>query len=312
MALRRLGKTDLQLSEITLGTWGLASGAYGFVESHLFEATVRHAIEVGVTSIDLAPMWGEGEGERVVGRVCKATRDRVQYITRAGRALTEGKPSERFDRQSLIEACEGSLVRLGTDHIDLWMLHNPSEAVLRGEEWIEAANKLRAAGKIRAYGASVGTVEEARLALGRGAECICLIYNVFSSDDVHDLAADLEAAGAGLCARSPLAYGLLSGTWPAATRFSAGDHRSRRWSASELRTRLGQIDALSFLVAGDVPDLASAALRFTLSNHQVTSAIVGARTPAQIDHAARAVATASRLSDETLTKIGQVLAALGI
>ena len=146
MLTRSLGRSDLRLSEIALGTWGLAAGSYGKVIPARFEETVRSAMDEGVTTFDVAPLWGEAE--KKIGEWTKDT-DAV-IVTRGGARRVSGKLVQSFDTEALVADCEGSLERMGREHVDLWLLHDPGEEVLRQDEWREAVDRLETDGKIRA------------------------------------------------------------------------------------------------------------------------------------------------------------------
>ncbi len=154
-------------------------------------------------------------------------------------------------------------------------------------------------------------LDEARLAIGHGADAICLPVNLLASDDIEDLDADLAEANVGVLARSPLCHGLLSGRWTEYRRFADDDHRASRWTPQALAIRVRQVNQLRFLVHDDVPNLASAALRFVLSRPRVTTAILGARRPAQIAGVQAMAGEAPYIPEEDRVRIGQVLAASG-
>lgn len=305
---RKLGKTDIALSEVALGTWAL-SGACGRIDESLFKQTIEAALDAGVTTFDTAPIWGESE--RILGEALREKRDDAVIVTRAGAVLEDGEVRRRFDVASLRADCEASLERMETDRIDVWLLHEPPEDVLLGEEVYELAATLKKEEKIRAFGVTTRGLEEARLAIGHGADAICLPVNLLASDDIEDLDADLSEAGVGVLARSPLCHGLLSGRWTEYRRFADDDHRASRWTPQALAIRVRQVNQLRFLVHDDVPNLASAALRFVLSRPRVTSTIVGARRPAQIAGVQAMVGEPPYIPDEDRVRIGQVLAAAG-
>lgn len=309
MQTRSVGRTDLRLSEITLGTWGLAEQSYGPIAPERFDDVIRTTIDQGITSFDVAPLWGDGEAERRVGRaLAEAKLAEPVVITRAGARRVDRKLQRGFSAKELIADCEGSLTRLGREQIDLLLLHDPGDAVLRSDEWREAIDRLEEDGKIRAWGASVGDADEARIAITAGAQAICLTYNLLSSQDLDDLAPEIARAGCGVLARSPLAYGMLAGQWSEGRLFAPNDHRARRWKQPAFAERIRQVNALRFLVGPDHRDLATAALRFVLTNSAVTTAIVGARSPYQISAAVEAASGPPYLSDDDTMRLAKLRA----
>jgi aryl-alcohol dehydrogenase-like predicted oxidoreductase len=309
MQTRSLGRTDLRLSEITLGTWGLAAQSYGPVAEERFDETVRAALDQGVTTFDVAPTWGDGEAERRVGRlVAEASVDAV-IVTRAGARLVDGKLAQSFGVEDLIRDCEGSLRRLGREQIEVWLLHGPGDVTMREEAWREAVDRLEEDGKIRAWGVAVGDAEEARIACAAGAQAICITHNMLSPSDLEDVATDVAAAGCGVLARSPLMYGMLAGQWSTSRYFPETDHRARRWHKVAFTERVRQVDELRFLVGPDHKDLATAALRFVLTNSLVSSAVVGARTPSQVASAVEAASGPPYIGDEDMARYAKIRAA---
>jgi aryl-alcohol dehydrogenase-like predicted oxidoreductase len=304
MRTRSLGRSELRLSEIALGTWGLGAGSYGKVMPERFRETVAVAIEKGITTFDLAPTWGDAE--RVVGSMVKDAKVDATLITRGGARFTDGVLAHAFDKASLIADCERSLERLGVEQIHVWLLHNPDEEVLGQDDFKEAVDTLATDGKIGAWGASVGTADQARLAIAAGAEAICVPHNLFSTALLDDLASDIASAGCGVLARSPLMYGLLAGQWGTTRRFSPDDHRVRRWSRGALTSRVREIDSLRFLVGENHRDLATAALRFVLTHNAVTCALVGARTPYQVAAAVEAAEGPPYLSDDEMMRLAKL------
>jgi aryl-alcohol dehydrogenase-like predicted oxidoreductase len=289
MQERTLGRTDVRLTEIALGTWGLASGAYGEVTPSDFEVVVRQAWDHGVRTFDVAPLWGDGESERRVAAALGAEKmEEATIVGRAGQRHAKGTIVSSFEPQAILEDVEGSLERLGREHLDVLMLHDPPMEVLRGEPFRKAVDHLVATGKVRAWGVGVGGTDEARLALKLGASALGIVHHLLAPQQLQDLASSIKDFGCGILVRSPLSYGLLAGRWTKETTFPKGDHRSRRWSKEAFAQRIEHVESLRFLVRGDVPDLASAALRFVLASPFVTSAAVGARTGDQIASAAAA------------------------
>jgi aryl-alcohol dehydrogenase-like predicted oxidoreductase len=311
---RRLGRTDVRPTEVTLGTWGLSAGVYGQVDEARFEATVARALDEGITAFDMSPTWGEdGASERVVARVVAGRRDECTFITRAGVRLVGKRPLRDASRAAIERDVEDSLRRLRTDRIDVLLLNHPDEMVLRSGVLREAGEALVAAGKVRAYGASVSTSTHARLAIAGGAQAICLPYNLLWPDDVQDLGPDLAIAEVGLLARSPLLYGALADTWLPNQAFGFDDHRRRRFDTASLRLRVRAVTHLRFLWQGSGFSAAEAAIRWVLSTSLVTTTVVGARSPAQAASAARAASGEPPLiPEDDLLRVTQVLASLGL
>lgn len=306
MQSRTLGRTDLRLSEIALGTWGLAEQTYGKVTPERFDETIEKALEVGVTTFDLAPLWGDGEAERRIGRTLDERKADAIVVTRGGARRVDGALVQSFGTEDLVADCEGSLERLRREQIDLWLLHNPGERKLREEEWREAVERLEEEGKIRAWGVSVGDAEEARMAIAAGAQAICLTHNLLRAEELDDLAADVSTAGCGVLARSPLMYGMLAGHWSEDRLFAEDDHRGHRWSQVAFGERLRQVNTVRFLVGPRHADMATAALRFVLTHSQVTCAVVGARSPYQIASAAEAASGPPYLSDDDMRRLAKI------
>lgn len=312
METRSLGRTDLRMTEISLGTWGLAEQSYGRVTPERFDETVRKALDLGVNTFDLSPLWGDGEGERRIGRaLAGATLDTV-VVTRGGARRRHGSLVQSFGMTDLIADCEGSLSRLGRETIDLWLLHNPGDATLREDGWREAVQRLEEDGKIRAWGVSAGDAEEARLALRAGAQALCITHNLLHPGNLSDLREELAEQGCGVMARSPLMYGMLAGHWAPDRLFAKDDHRSHRWSHFAFGERIRQVNELRFLVGPRHPDLATAALRFVLADGHVTSATVGARSPYQIAAAVEAASGPPFMSDDELRRLEKVRDEVGI
>jgi len=238
---------------------------------------------------------------------------RAEALTERDRLRAEGTQLERTltekvrrETEELVADCEGSLERLGREQIDLWLLHNPGDEVLRRDGWREAVERLEEDGKIRAWGASVGDAEEARLAIDAGAQALCLTHNLLSPGTLDELRDDVAAAGCGVLARSPLMYGMLAGHWNADRRFSNRDHRAQRWNTTAFSERIRQVDELRFLVGDRHPDLATAALRFVLTHSAVTTAIVGARAPYQIAAAVEAADGPPYLADDEVIRLAKL------
>ena len=160
MRYTMLGKTELKVSQATIGTWAIGGAGWGDVNKKESMEAIETMIERGVNLIDTAPFYGLGESEKIVGEVIRDKRDDIVLLTKAGTGWNEkGVPFKRSDYKSILKDCEESLQRLKTDYIDLYLIHWPDE-VTPIEEIMDAMNKLKQDGKIRFIGASNFSKEE--------------------------------------------------------------------------------------------------------------------------------------------------------
>jgi len=304
--------TGLRVSELALGTWGLSGDAYGKVDRAEAERVVLRAADLGFSLFDTADSYGAGRMELLLGKTLAAYPG-ATIVSKVGTDRTTEPPRKRFGREHIASACDRSLKRLGRDTIDIYLLHNPSAQTLETGEAIAELADLRTKGKIRHWGVSVGDIDSARQAIRQGAEVIEIAYNLFHSQDLHRLGGEVVVNRVGVLARSTLAYGLLAGMWPTSKEFAQGDHRAERWTRVELGRRIEQLDAVRFLVKGDVLTMRAAALRFVLANQLVTSAVLGPRSVEQLDQLVReAGAGPLYLSDEDLAQLPRTLDRFGL
>jgi aryl-alcohol dehydrogenase-like predicted oxidoreductase len=267
---------------------------------------------MGMTLIDTADAYGAGRMERQIGRAVQ-DHDGVVIVSKVGTDRRTAPPRKRFEATYLRESVERSLRRLGRDRVEIYLLHGPPLEVIARGEATSALVVLKKRGKFGHWGIRTGDVAIGRAALRAGAEVIELAYNLVHPADLHRLAGEIIVAGAGVLARSTLAYGLLSGTWPRDREFEAGDHRAQRWTKPELERRVDQLAAIRFLLGRDVPTLTAAAVRFVLSNSLVSSAVLGPRSVAQLEEVVRDVGMGPvYLRDAELARLPRALEAVGI
>lgn len=309
MEARILGRTRIEVSALALGTWGLAEHAYGREGEGDLDATIEAAYEAGVRCFDAAPLWGDGAAEAALGRVLGARRASCTLVTRAGVAREDGLVVRRFDPAAIRESVEASLERLATTYLDVLLLHDPPDKLLFDGSVLKALAGMKSEKLIRGYGLSIASLEAARIAITLGAEILVVPHHMLAGDLVAELSDQIMHAGVGVLVRSPLFHGLLADR--NRLLYERDDHRSARFSGGRLAERQRHAAVLEGVVGEDVPCLGAAALRFALSNPVVGSAIVGARTPAQIREAAGWLEGGTRLSDEKLERIPQLLANLG-
>ncbi len=311
MQYRDLGKTGFQVSVISFGAWAIG-GNWGEVDDDTSLRALNRAIDLGVNFVDTADVYGDGRSERLIARLLKDRGEQIYVATKAGRRLDPHVP-EGYNKANLTAFVERSLRNLEVDALDLVQLHCPPRPAYDDPQVFAALDDLKREGKIRHYGVSVETTEEAVAAMRYpGVATIQIIFNMFRlkpADEVFPLA---RRNSVGILARVPLASGLLSGKMTADRRFDAGDHRvtnrhgeyfdrGETFSGVDFETGLRAAEELKALVPQGAT-LAQLALRWITMFDAVTCAIPGAKNALQAEDNARA-ADLSPLSDETMRAV---------
>lgn len=292
MNTRIFGKTGRVVGEVGLGCWQIG-GNWGDVSDDTALAILRTALEQGTTFFDTADVYGGGRSETLIGKFLKETkaRDRLFIATKLGRRGDPGWPAN-FTREIVRKHTEDSLRNLGVEAVDLTQLHCvPSEVLMRGDlfGWLE---ELKREGKIRAYGASVESMDEALWCCRQpGCASLQIIFSIFRQKPIHTLFDTARANGVALIVRLPLASGLLSGRMTAATTFPADDHRN--FNRDGAAFNVGETFAglpfakgveLAAALREHVPaglTMAELALRWCLDFDAVSVIIPGAKSPEQ-------------------------------
>jgi aryl-alcohol dehydrogenase-like predicted oxidoreductase len=291
------GHTGRAVGEVGLGTWQLGAG-WGNVSEEDAMATLRTAYEAGTTFFDTADVYGMGRAEKFIGKFLKETKAPVYVATKLGRFSPPGWPAN-FTREGVRLHTEASLARLGVEALDLTQLHCIPPEVLRQGEIFDHLRELKREGKIRDFGVSVESMEEAQVCLGQeGLAALQIIFNIFRQKPIHTLFAEAKKKNVALLVRLPLASGLLGGRMTKATTFPANDHRNfnrdgQQFNVGETFAGLPfekgveLADALKPLVPAGL-SLADLALRWCLDFDAVSVIIPGAKNPAQARGNARA------------------------
>jgi len=301
MRYRRLGKTGWQVSVIGVGCWGIG-GQWGEVDDRTAIATLWRAFENGVNFFDTADAYGEppGRSEELVGKAFQGIRQEVFIATKVGNwARRHGHPLPYTSPLHIIACCHASLYRLRTDYIDLYQCHigNPTDAEV--EVFLDAFERLREQGKIRAYGISTNSLDALQRFNKHGTCATCqLDYSILNRVPEGDLLPYCRERDIGVIVRGPLAMGVLTGKFTPDTIFT--DEVRRSWNEGERRERilkrLEVVERLRFLER-DGRTMAQAALQFVLAHPAVSCAIPGAKNPQQAESNAKA-ADGELTSDE--------------
>lgn len=296
MRTRTLGRTGVVVSEIGFGAWGIGgrtrgATSYGDTSDAESRAALRAARDHGITFFDTSNLYGAGHSETLLGAELGGERDRVVLATKAGRR--DYGDAEDWSPVGLRTSLEGSLRRLRTDWVDLLQLHNPPLPLLaRNDRPLVALARLRAEGKVRAIGISVRSPDEGLVALETFAfDVIQVNLNLLDQRAVENgLLAAAAARGIAIIARTPLCFGLLTGTIDASAAFDPSDHRSAWPREQILRWIEGSRAVVAAVAARAEQTPAQVALRFCLSHPAVASAIPGMLHPAEVAENAAASA----------------------
>jgi len=307
MEYRQLGRTDMKVSAISFGAWAIG-GTWGPVQDEESMKALHAAVDAGVNFVDTADVYGDGRSERLVARLRRERRGETIFVaTKAGRRLPE-QTLEGYSRQNLNAWVDRSLKNLEMDTVDLLQLHCPHPDVYDAPEVFGVLDDMVRAGKIRYYGVSVETVDEALRGISHPAvQTVQIIFNMFRLKPAEQFFTEAKVKQVGILARVPLASGLLTGKLSKESTFAADDHRQfnregqafdkgETFSGVPFETGLAAVEELRLLVPPGAT-LAQLALRWILTFDAVSCAIPGARNPEQ----ARANAVAADLPpiDET-------------
>src|SRR6202790_850665 len=225
MNYRTLGRTGWHVSEIGFGSWGIG-GDWGPTDDKASLAALHKAIDLGVNFIDTADVYGDGHSEQLIAQVRKARSEQLIVATKAGRRLNP-HTAPGYNRQNLTSFVERSLRNLETETLDLLQLHSAPPEVYDMPEVFGILDDLTRQGKIRFYGVSVESVDEALRAITHpNVQSVQLIFNMFRHKPAEQFFAVARERRVGILARVPLASGMLTGKFGPQSQFASNDHRN--------------------------------------------------------------------------------------
>ncbi len=303
MEYRRFGATDLTVSEVGFGCAGLGAVFSDVTKTEMLR-TLHEARDAGVTFFDTADMYTQGESEKLLGEAFRRGREGVIIASKAGYALpaqrkaaarlkpllrplvrrlglkrehlpaaVRGSLSQDFSPGYILKAADGSLKRLKTDYLDLYQLHSPPTSVLEAGEVFGALDTLRSQGKIRYYGVSCETVEDALICLRYpGVSALQLRLNLLDQRVLDEAIPRAAERGVGVIARECYAGGLLARPIDMTTLEEV------MLDPAEREARSGELAAYNRLAEQQACSLPALALRFVLGVDGVSVALLGMRT----------------------------------
>lgn len=285
MQRRPLGRTGIEVSEIGFGAWQLGNDSdWGGMDDATAHALVHRALELGIDLFDTAPNYAGGRSQVLLGEALRGRRDDVTIVSKFGHP-PEGPKDFRVE--SFEPTLKATLEALQTDRLDVLVLHNPPEAMLRGDDplW-DALEAARRVGRIRHYGVSLDFAHEMRTALAHtGSEVFEVLFNILHQD-IRRAFDDATAQGAGILAKVPLDSGWLTGRFGSEQEF--GGIRSR-WTPEQVQERADLVRQLDWLTS-DGHSLTQPSLAYLLSYPAVSTVLPGMRTLAQLEDNAAASA----------------------
>ena len=283
--------TDLQLSEVGFGVWGVATNWWGHVDKQQAVSVLRTAFDLGITFFDTANVYGDGFGETVIAEALGEHREDIVIGTKFGYNLEGTRPGGHQERTQLWEptfirnSCESSLRQLQTDRIDLYQLHNPRLSALQNDDVFATLEQLVEEGKVRYFAAAIGPdlgwTEEGEFALTSRRIPAQIIYSLLEQQPARRFLQAAERSARGLITRVPHASGMLDGTYTAnsvinGTQFKEGDHRAHR-KHSWMKESIRKLRWLDFLLAEDATPsgatVGQIAIKFCLHGGNVASCL---------------------------------------
>ena len=308
MKYRNFGTTDLRISEVGFGAWGIGGPSMagsipiglGKVDDNESILALKRAGDEGINFFDTADFYGLGHSEELIGKVY-GNNSSVIIATKVGHKLVKNdKIALDYSYDHIIESCNNSLKRLKRDQIDYYQLHTAKLSDLEKGECIEAMEYLKKEGKIRYWGLSLNTfnpLPEAEFMmnnkLGSGLQVVFNIINQRANDIINRS----SKLGMGIIARMPLQFGLLTGRFNNKTSFPKNDHRAFRLTSEMLNKAMPALDHIWPIADKQGISKGSLALSFIMNFESVSTVIPGIKTEQQVIENARSI---HRLPDEVM------------
>ncbi|WP_274364091.1 aldo/keto reductase [Paenibacillus thermotolerans] len=308
MNYRKLGKSEIEVSEIGFGAWAIGGDAWGPVQDDNSINAMERALELGINFIDTADVYGSGRSEALVAKVMKGRRDNVILSTKGGLMGHHRDPKREpvYDRpEKVIDAFENSLRRLETDYIDVYFCHLWWDKHEETEAFMRAFEILKRDGKVRLTGVSTENFEYIKHFNREGClDVVQLDYSILNRSTEKEVLPYLQENGIGVVVRGPLRMGILTGKFTEETTFPEGDIRKNWPNEQWYKDSLEKAERLR-LLENEHRTLGQAALRYVLNHPAVSVAIPGAKTPAQAEQNA-AASVRPLLSEEDVNFIDEV------
>ena len=298
MLYRKFGSSDLETSVVGFGGWPMGRGHYGSFDEQQVIDSIHRSIDLGVTLFDTAAVYGWGEGEKLLGRAMEGKRQDVVLVSKGGIPWDEPGGGSRRDssRESLTKSLDESLTRLGTDYLDLYLVHWPDESRPMSEP-MEAFAEFQRQGKIRYGGVSNFSPQQMADCLGVFPIVTNQVgYHLFDFRPEPEVVPFCRENGMGIMAYGSLAHGLLTGTMSPETTFEDDDWRRNLmafgqplFEGQNFLDNLAKVDRLKEIAADKGLTVAQLALSWVASESTVSVALVGTRRPEEMEENVKAI-----------------------
>lgn len=315
MKYRKFLKPGVAASEIGFGLWTVSTGWWGNKSEEEAIRLLHQAFDYGIIFFDTADTYGNGRGETLLAKAFQDRRSHITISTKfgydfyhyAGERKGQQEIPQDFSPNYIRFACEESLKRLATDHIDFYQIHNSKMDAVMNDDLFSALEKLKTDGKILSYGAALGPAigwreEGIKLMTERKIDGLHTIYNLLEQEPGRDFFPVAEEHQVGILVRVPHSSGMLEGKYTAETKFDEKDHRSHR-PKSWLIEGLQKIERLQFLT--EERTLGQVALKFILAQPSVVTVLPNIYNEEQLKEFATAAETPD-LTREELTLIEEL------
>jgi aryl-alcohol dehydrogenase-like predicted oxidoreductase len=292
MNYRKLGKTELSISEIGYGAWGIGkTGWIGASDEESLKA-VNRSIDLGLNFIDTALAYGQGHSEKLVGQVIKERSETIYVATKIppknGQWPAQSGVSveKTFPASHVISSTEESLKNLGLESIDVQQFHVWSDEWVDQGDWLTAIQKLKQQGKIKHFGVSINDFqpENAIKLIETGVlDTVQVIYNIFEQTPEDRLFPACEQHQVGVIVRVALDEGGLTGKITPDTTFEASDFRNRYFRGDRKQQVYDRVQKIASDLQITLDEVAETALRYVLSHPAVSTVIPGMRTVRNVE-----------------------------
>ena len=321
MEHRPFGRTGLEVSAVGFGCWEVGGG-YGAVEEAEFARAVDRALDLGINCFDTAEGYGLGASERALGQALGRRRDEAVIVTKFGMNYRDMPNLRDSSRERVLSSIDKSLKLLGTDWVDVYLVHWP-DRLTPFEETMAALDDLVHDGKVRFVGVSNFKLSELEACMAiRRVDVVQYGWNLFDRRMQRDILPYCEEHGIGYMAYGSLAFGLLTGTFTEDMEFGPQDWRARRgkmgsikmfealFSPDAFRRNLEVVEELKAIAARYGRSLPQLALRWATAHPAVSTSLVGCRTTAEVEDNAGAVGWS--IADDDVAEIDSIFERHGV